>query len=72
VEGNNFNYEKTYHSDSARGGRICPQFLHHRGGKTSGADDDHHDNVHDEEGGNAIDDAGDDSPVIRLLGRQAI
>jgi hypothetical protein len=72
VEGNNFNYEKTYHSHSARGRRIRPEFVHHGGGKTGGADDNDDDNVHDEKGGNANDDAGDDGPVIRLLGRQAI
>jgi hypothetical protein len=69
MEGNNFNYEKTYHSHAARGCRIRPEFVHHRGGKTGGAHDNDDHNVDDEKGGNAHDDAGDDCPFNRLLGR---
>ena len=68
VEGNNFNYEKTYYCYAARGCRIRPEFLHHGGGKTGGADNnDNIDNDDEEGGGNADHDAGDDCPFNRLL-----
>ena len=66
VEGNNFNYEKTYHSHAAAGGCPGADFVHHRCGET-GADNDHHDNVDDEKGGNANDYAGNDDSLVRQL-----
>jgi hypothetical protein len=69
VEGNNFNYEKTYHSHAARDRRIRSEFLHHGGGKAGGTGDNDNDNVDHQESGNADHDAGDDGPFDRLLGR---
>jgi len=57
VKETNSNYEKTYHSYTAPGGCLGPDFVHNRGGET-GADHDNDHDFDDEEGGNANDYAG--------------
>jgi len=67
VEGNHSNYEKTYHSHPALGGRPGANFVHNRGGKTNTHD--YHDDIdNDEEKHGADDLPGDDNdPLLDSL-----
>ena len=64
VEGNNFNYEKTYHSHAAVHSGFALNLVHDRCRKTS-ADYDHHIDDDGEEEHSPIYHAGDDDdPVL--------
>lgn len=70
MEGNNFNYEKTYHSYAGARGGLAFEFVHDRRRKAGRPDYDHDDHLHREEkhGPNDHGGANDHSLLVAFYG----